>query len=350
MIFRLALRYSFSLTSGHRRKSLRILVSTALSVAVLLIVISIMEYLQDTRLSAIRDVRSFDAVIEGDVADEMRKRFPGLSVFPYAESDALLDGEAMTVRFIDSSYDGGIMVEGDDSGLLVPYFLRGGAVDIMMLGKGRSGAVIPLSSAYVPTGRYSSRMGYEFDGFHVFLPLSLNTAAPVMTAVKGLDDDDAGALEDEGFSVTTWKEKEAGLYSALMIEKVMMYLVLSLLFLVILVSQRSAARTFYGAKRKERAELEVLGMGSGRISAAFTLSFLIILLLGLLSGTVLAFIATPVAEAMIRSFGFRSSELSMPYRTLFFLSLILIAFAVMISFSERRKEGRMELQEVLRNE
>ena len=100
MVLRLALRYSFSASNRHRGRVLRIVLSTAFSVAVLISVISVMDYLQGTRLRGVRDVRSFDAVVQGDVVDELSIRFPDASIFPYAEEDALVSGKAYSIRYI----------------------------------------------------------------------------------------------------------------------------------------------------------------------------------------------------------------------------------------------------------
>lgn len=350
MILRLALRYSFSPSRRHRRSSLRILVSTALSVAVLLTVISMMEYMQGSRLDAIRAVRSFDAVIAGDVRDAIKELFPSASVFLYAEEDALSSGRAVTVRFIDEEYDGGIHISGSLEGLVVPYTEPSAEVALMMMGRGRSGVMMPVERRYVPTGAFYSDMGYEFDGSYMFLPLSERGEAELVTGVKGIDDEDISVLEAMGYDAVSWKESESALYSALLMEKVMMYLVLSLLFIVILVSQKSSARRFYRAKRKEAAGLELLGMGRMRIDASFILSFLIVMVLGLSSGGVLALALIPVSERAVAYLGFHNAVLSFPLATFLCLSLILILLAFIIVAAERRRDGRVDIQEVLRDE
>ncbi len=350
MVLRLALRYSFSASNRHRGRVLRIVLSTAFSVAVLISVISVMDYLQGTRLRGVRDVRSFDAVVQGDVVDELSIRFPDASIFPYAEEDALVSGKAYSIRYIDSSYDGGIEIIGDASGIAVPYSFPSDAVEAVMLSEGQSGAVLPLLSRYSVTGRYSSALGYEFDSCHMFLPLSSYSGNKTVTAIKGIGSDDAKALASEGFPVTTWKEAEAGLYSALLIEKVMMYLVLSLLFVVILVSLRSSIRIFLGSKRGEMAELLVLGMMAYQINISFVLAFTLILLAGLASGSFLAIILMPLLELALQSYGLRHATLSLPGSTLAGLSAMLLAIAAAIAANEERKIWRMEPKEVLFDE
>lgn len=349
MMLSLALRYSFSRSNRHRRRAFRIVLTTALSTAVLLTVISIMNYLQGSRIERIRDVRSFDAVVEGDRRDELSIRFPSASVFLYAEEDALIGERAYTIRFIDNEYDGGIEVIGDVSGMVVPYSYPSSEVSAMMLARGQSGAALPREQRFSVTGRYYSALGYEFDSTHMFLPLSLYGGQDIFTAVKGIEDRDAKALERDGYDIRTWKESEAGLYSALMIEKTMMYLVLSLLFVVILVSLASSIRTFMAAKRGERAELEILGLGRFKINLSFIMSFLIILLSGLLLGAVLSLALMPAAESFMMMLGM-DAELSFSVPTFLVLSFLLISISTLLAASEERKEEKMSIMEVLFDE
>ena len=90
MILSLALRYSFSPVSHHRRRSVRIMLTAALSMAIFITVISIIDYLQGERIGRIRDVRSFDIVIEGSFREDAEAMFPDADVFVYAEKEALL--------------------------------------------------------------------------------------------------------------------------------------------------------------------------------------------------------------------------------------------------------------------
>ena len=102
----LAMRYSFSPQGRHRSRSIRLAFTIAVSMAAVLIIISIMEFLQEGRLERIRDVRSFDTVVEGDFTDEISALYPDFEVFSYGEADALISGHAARIRFIDDDYDG----------------------------------------------------------------------------------------------------------------------------------------------------------------------------------------------------------------------------------------------------
>ena len=71
MIPYLSLRYAFSSSFKQRSRAIRAVVAIALSLIVVNVVISIMDFLQNDRFRDIRDVRSFDVVVEGRHKDEL---------------------------------------------------------------------------------------------------------------------------------------------------------------------------------------------------------------------------------------------------------------------------------------
>ena len=352
MIQFLFLRYSFSRTAHHRARALRIVIATALSLAVLMVTMSVMEYLQDGRFARIRDVSSFDIVLSGDHTGEMRERFPDAAVFSYGESEALGNGSAYKVRFIGRDYDGGLSVGiGKEGGLLVPYTLYGrtsGYMTLTMMGEGRSGRMLPRTVTFPVSGAFFTDLGTSFDSTMLFLPDTMMVeGTPVFTAIKGVDAAVLGELEDEGYSGVSWKEQEAGLYSAFTAENVMMYMVLSLLFVVILVSAKGSARVFFAAREKERAELLILGLGRRRTNAVFLLAFCTVMLVGILLGLIVSHIALPAGERFLFSFVGVDAALSVPYPSFFIFSLLLLAFTVLFALREEAALGRRELSEVM---
>ena len=76
-----------------------------------------------------------------------------------------------------------------------------------------------------------------------------------------------------------WKEAESSLYAAFLVEKTMMYGVLSLLFIIIMVSMKQSVRIFVSSRRKESAELEILGLSGKRVLLVTEWAFLMILIL-----------------------------------------------------------------------
>lgn len=353
MIMFLASRYAFSKSAHHRASSIRIMITTALSLVVVVVIISIMDFLQDSRFKQIREVRSFDLVVEGRHGDELKELYPDATIFEYGEGEAMIDGNAFLVRYIDSNYDGGLrLVGGSFDGLAIPYSLyrldnRQNHI-VSLLRKGRSGVVIPRSIEMDISGIYASRMGSEFDSSHVFMPISSSDSSTVFkTAIRGIDISEKTNLIALGYDVTTWKDSESGLYSAFVIEKTMMYMVLALLFVVILVSTKQSVRIFYREKRKERAELEVLGLSEPMIALSFLLSFLIILMLSIAIALIASMVLLPSIERFCSKYIIFGTVLEFPLNAFIGFSAILFLVTVFFSINERRKDKIFDLVEVI---
>ena len=349
MILRLAFRYSFSSIGRHRERSFRLAFSVAVSIAAVIIVISIMEFLQEGRLDRIRAVRSFDTVIPGDHAEDIRSLYPGFPVFAYGETDALLSGHAVKLRFIDEDYDGGlIMLAGNQEGLVVSYPVmlslpESHSASLLLLSKGRSGRMLPSSEEVSISGIYTTEMGRAFDELYAFLPIEMMPEGiDVYTALKGKDISSA----IEGMDAISWKESESALYSAFMLEKMMMYTVLFLLFIIIAVSMKQTIRIFYRERRSEIAELLILGMERSRVRLSFLLSFMIVLAIGIALGYLLSIILLPPAGRYLDSIFHRGAGLSVPYDGFMILSLFLLIAALLFSAAESRKAESTALEEV----
>ena len=191
-------------------------------------------------------------------------------------------------------------------------------------------------------------LGFEFDDTMLFLPLSeADGAVEFKTAIKGISDEDVALLDGNGYDVVTWKESESSLYSAFMIESVMMYVVLSLLFIIIGVSTKQSVRIFYKGKRKERFELFILGLRIKSVENIFMASFLIVTVLAILLSCVLTLIALPLFEIASPSLLRVEVELSFPLLGFAFFSLILLLFTICFSFYERHKDRCLDLLEVV---
>lgn len=353
MIGFIARRFAFSVLPSHRSRCIRIVFSIALSLAMLMIVISIMDYLQSSRFESIRDVRSFDAVVEGSRKDELSNLFPEASVFEYAETDALLGGRAFLIRFIDEDYDGGVrMVTGDSSRVAVPYQVyaesRYNEIAVTYLQEGKSGRTVPKTVNLVPSGVYVTRLGSEFDSTMLFMPLSgLSGNARVVTAVKGIGDEEMKRIKELYPDSVLWKEKEEALYSAFLIEKTMMYAVLSMLFVIILVSQRQNIDIFSLSKEKEMAELRILGMKKSCILISFCMSFMIIAFLGILLGFALEALLIPLTGFCLSRFVYMSAGLSMEVPSFVSYSAALLVLTLVISVLSYRKHCSKDIAEVL---
>lgn len=353
MIFFLSSRLSFSKTSNHRSSAIRIMLTTTISLSIVVVVISIMSYLQSSRFDRIRAVRSFDIVVDGDLKDELQKIYPDATVFEYGEGEALIGSNAYLVRYIDSDYSGGLRyLLGDCSTLSIPYSLyvetRSSSYDISILSKGRSGVVLPKTRNVPLSGVYASLMGSEFDSSYIFMPLSSKPEnVPIKTAIIGIDTDNKSFLEENGYTVTTWKSAESSLYSAFLIEKTLMYVILALLFVLIGVSTKQAIRIFYRNKRNERIELEILGLQSWKVNLSFLLSFVYLFLISIAASFCLSSILLNVVEYLSIYASIVDMKLQFPIFAFVFFSLFLFVLTVLFSIYEIRRDRNRSLVEVL---
>lgn len=351
MILRLALRFSFSKDFNHRGSAIRIALSLMLSLSVLMAAMSVMDYLQSGRFEGIRDSVSFDVTVSGDCRDEMKERYPDASVFVYGETEALASGSAYTLRYVDGTYDGGIMLwQGEKGGLLVPYsvFAANGyrEITVTRIGRGRSGVMMPINDCVMIRGLYRLESG--INTAMLFMPLeAMDDSVPLYTAIKGVDAAEAEHLRASGFDAISWKEKEESLYGAFLIERVMMIVMLSLLFVVILVSLKQSVDTEIRGKEKELMELEALGLTRSRVFLSALLSSFIVLLLGIIGGFVLSHILLEAAASFLMRFFLSSAELRMQYPLFFIFSCLMLFFAFIFTLSSLGKLWKKDIMEVL---
>ena len=353
MISFLSFRYAFSSSSHQRSRAIRAIVTIALSLTALTVVMSIMEFLQNGRFEDIRDVRSFDIIVEGRHKEELSSLFPESSVFEYGEGEALSDKGAFSVRYIDSDYDGGLnILLGDADTLLVPYSLfrsSGGELTLSMLKKGKA-ATTMKTSQYNASGIYWTELGSEFDDSTIFLPISgADEIVYFYTAIKNVDAEKAKeTLTTLGYKAQTWKEQESSLYAAFLLEKSMMYGVLSLLFVIIMVSLKEAIRIFVSTREKEAAELEILGMKKDSLLVMNYCAFFIILALGILLGGILGKISLIAVEYISkRSDAIMDMNLSMSAISFLVFSLLLFLLTILCVYLENRKRNKKPLWEVI---
>lgn len=356
MILFLSSRYAFPHSRALRSRSIRIMLTVTLSLVVVTVVMAVMNYLQSSRFDAIRDVRSFDCTLEGDFADEIGELLPSCITFTYGEGEAITESGSYLVRYIDSAYDGGLsFYYGDSTSLVVPYsfYRRNGwsTVSLSMLRSGK--AVTTLKSTdYTISGIYYTALSSEFDDTMLFLPLSdADESVTMKTAVKGVDEKDIEKLQEKGYTVTRWQNAESSLYGAFLVEKTLMYALLSLLFIIIAVSIKSSAALFSRSREKEMAELEILGLSKRRADSVALLSFLIVIILGI----ILALILGEAVLFALETFSHNSSliitmTLSLPRAGFTFYSLFMIAVTFIFVAVENGKRGKRELYEVIHAE
>ena len=356
MILLLASRYAFPHSKALRSRSVRIMLTVMLSLTVVTVVISVMNFLQGSRFDSIRDVRSFDCTVEGDCSDEISALLPDAVVFTYGDGEAITESGSYLVRYIDSSYEGGLeFYMGDTSTLAVPYtFYRRNGWKSVTLSTLKSGKKVTSlkSTDYEISGIYYTALGSEFDDTMLFLPLEdADENVILKTAVKGADDEDIALLENAGYTVTRWQDAESSLYGAFLVEKALMYALLSLLFIIIAVSTKSSVALFSSSREREMAELEILGLEKRKVRVVSFLSFLIVIALGIVLALAVGTVVLHALESFSRnSDKIVSMTLTLPLGGFLFFSLFMVLVTVVSSMRENRKREKRELYEVIHAE
>ncbi len=356
MIFFLSYHYAFPRKRAMRSRALRIMLTVSLSLVVVIVVMSIMNFLQTSRFDSIREVRSFDYTLDGDAKKEIKSILPESNVFTYGMGEAILSSGSFLVRYIDDDYDGGISLYlGDKSSLLVPlsFYRKNGSGEVTLYMLKSGNRVTTLKDInYRISGIYYTSLGTEFDDTMLFLPLSeADENVVIKTAIKGITQEDAALLKEMGYQLVSWKEAEKSLYGAFLVEKALMYALLSLLFIIIAVSTKSSVVFFSNERVSEMAELEILGMEKRKVRWISTISFLIVLS----SGIMISLIVGSLLLSALERFSASSSKilsmtLSIPWGGFFFFAVFMVVITIIFTKMENTRREKRQLNEVIHNE
>ncbi len=344
-------RYSFSRYNRHRISSIRIALSYAFSMAILMLILSVMQMLQTSRFSLIRDIKSFDILIEDGNEEEIRDLYPECSVFSYKEGYALLNGSPFSIRYVDENYDGGInMLFGSMGSLVIPYSLYATLseleIDFSSLSRTSSRST-PVNIEMVPSGVYHTALSAEFDSTHAFLPYDSALGNEISyVAVKGSDD--VSPLAENGIgNFRTWKESESTLYSAFTLENFMMFAVLMILLVIVYVELYSEARVFLRNKRKERLELEIMGLGKREAQGVFIASFLLVILSASLLSVLLQEIFLRAFSSIMRRGFSMFMTLKIDYGLFVILNIAFLMLTAITVYVMLIREDRKSMMEVI---
>ena len=338
-------RYLLSRTGHNRSRVRRIFIGLVLSTAVMLTVISIMDYLQSSRFETIKAVRSFPLTVSTDNAgyEKIKEEYGNeYSIFPYKEGEALMSFNStslsMNIRYIDERYLGSLYISGElkEGGILLPYILLrsntiSGPITLTMLEKGKTVRLVPKKKEYTVTGLYSTKLSSDFDSTMLFLPYSEGDSIDNVTVAIIVSDKKEAALkeklEEEGFSVKSWSERESSLYGAMLMEKIIMEVLLSSLFLIVLVQIIQNASSLAKAKQRECASLLLLGFSPSFLDSVAILSGALLALAAMVVGTFISYIITlilPYTNSL-----FRSATFTLDIKTVLFFVLLMTLFSAL---------------------
>ena len=300
----IVLRYLFSKHNRHLTRVVRITLTLALSTVIMLTILSIMDYMQSQQLDAVKQTRSFPVTVMADTPADAEALAGGYSkyaeVFAYKETFGLIDDGVQTrgvsVRYIDSSYDGGLFTTGSvpESGIFLPYRLYCASpvssVFLSVMEEGRVARLVPRTYEYPVQGFFQTRLS-AFDSSVVFLPLDLADSSLAYTVaftdLKVSEETLASMLSRDGWDPVLWSEREGTLYSSLILEKTVMSVLLLSLYLIVSVQIAQGAAALAQSKKREIAAFYLMGIGKNRLAAKFAAAGPVLILVSSLTGLVM---------------------------------------------------------------
>lgn len=332
-ITKTALRY---LVSGRKKKMrfavISILAITAGYIAII-VIIGIMNGLQLGFIRDVVEINSYHIRVESvesaalpDLIESIEKFDQVSYAFPFLEVEGVLraaNGRTYPCRikgvpdtyFLEDTGAAGevYQVAGDFTSLSEDSLIIGrtsalnlgignnSLVDILVLGEGKTINLVPLEKSIRISGVFYT--GYpEIDGLVCFTSLDLlekilQRTVPTI-GVKAKDSAKLSSLKDSISKLpgvteaSTWQELNRELYSALMLEKYSMMIVLFLIFLVAVYNMKNSIERYIFLERKELGLLAALGASKRELIAVFVMQGTLIgitgTVIGVLAGTLIA--------------------------------------------------------------
>ena len=316
---RTAFRYAFSKTRGHRVTSIMILVGIAIGLIALLVISAVMNGLQNAQMDQLRNLESFDLIVRSDSlkVEDIRSLNGVDQAFRFIETNALIVDEtsenSQSIRI--RAFDGDIfeaqrfaksltVISGSKdnmAGLLFSYTTRSrigisysDSIKMTFLRRGKTATIVPYSSHLPVSGFFSSKMS-EFSSSTAFMDYSILSGiigteeSKIAVYVSGNQKAVVQSIRnlDPNADIITWQEYNKALYSALMLEKTLMYVFLAFMFLIICVNLKNSTRRLLSNKQKEGAMLRALGCSRRSVNAIFLGQGLVISVLGEILGVIL---------------------------------------------------------------
>ncbi|MBN2658827.1 MAG: ABC transporter permease [Spirochaetales bacterium] len=349
-IFHISFRYFLTKRKekGHTASILSI-AGITVGVMTLIGVIAVMNGFQQGFITNINEIRSYHIRIEGEKSLDPRLRdeilaVEGVSaVSPFVDIQTIIQGfmaeqSGAAIRAVEPS------ILDQDHGFAEKIKIADGAFDLTeersivlgadlafslglrvgdrvsllsLAGKGYD-KLSPVNLEFVVTGTFRSGY-YEINSTMAFIPIAdAPLFAPEEDTVFGLklinhyrDREILRNLKKipglEGLYMESWREYNKSFFSALLMEKLMMMVLISLIFLVVAVNIFHSMKRSVVERIEEVALLKAVGAAPFSVQSVFILEGAIIGVLGSAAGTVFGFLVTKNINTI---FGFVESAVN----------------------------------------
>jgi lipoprotein-releasing system permease protein len=242
-----------------------------------------------------------------------------------------------------------------------------------------NGTIAPRYADYEVLGTFTTNR-YEYDASLVFVPIDLlqedleygpQAATSIDLELRDANDAPQVAetlrktLDRKDLRVTTWLESNARFVGALQVERVMMFIILTLIVLVAAMNVVASFTMLVRVKRGSIAILRTMGAGAGTIMRAFFMAAAGVGMVGTAIGTALGlFICANMKtvgralSAVAGSSAGQSAEVdfvsTLPVRVQVSEVAMIVAIAILLSLAAAAypawRSVRVEPVEALRNE
>lgn len=320
-IIQTAFKYSFSRACNQRRSTFVIIVGVCVSFVAMLILSSVMNGLQSSQLDRLRNLDSFDIVLQNtELSLEEIENMPNVQgAYYFIDTNVLISnlatGQSSTARirgidlksYLSSRASDDLSYYRYEEGNNVDFTLStsmqnrfgariGDSLQVTYLRKGKT-TTTPYNRVYTINGLYVSSLsdfssntafvdindivdifGKDFIKIGIFCDSNLDTV------IKDIKHSDNNVI------VTSWKEANRTLYSALMLEKTLMIFFLCFVFIIIGVNLKNSTKRLLDNKMEESAILRTCGLSKSKISLIYIFQGLIATSIGSVSGLLIGFV------------------------------------------------------------
>jgi lipoprotein-releasing system permease protein len=288
-------------------------------VTALIIVLSVMTGFEEELKEKILGINAHIVVMEPggamsgyeEVTDKVKGVDGVLGATPFIYSQAMLSARGGVVGVVVRGLD--LATVGDVT--VLPKNLLAGVGDevnvISPMARAAGVGAVPRLAAFKVAGIFETGM-FEYDSTLAFI--SIDNAqrffklGDTVTGVEVKINDiyRAGktgqSIEDElggGYWTRTWEDMNRNLFSALKLEKVTMFIILTLIILVAVLNIISTLIMVVMEKGKDIAILKGMGATSGGIMKIFMIEGCVIGVVGAILGTILGLLAALNLEAVV---------------------------------------------------